>query len=482
MASILIPSAYSQVVDKSGLITQPWYEYLSKLTSAAASGGTVTSVNASGGTTGLTFTGGPVTTAGTLTLGGTLGVANGGTGAASYTAGEILFGAGTSAISHSSDLTWSGTTGLLSRKGISSKGAANGTGTELFGLGASDAGTGATTNNTVIGKGASVTQTFITESVVIGANASTTGNLSVIIGSGTSSTGGNDVVIGRALTNSAQFAVIVGSSNSASNDANLALGSTNIAQHQDSGTLGWGAISQQAGELSWGARRNASGASSFRIFGCTSSAFTAGDMARINCTWIDATPATKKVRTILSTYDTAEREFMRADANGTGVDVFFNGTSYTFTPGLISSALVDISGASAGQIKFPATQNPSANANTLDDYEEGTWTPTDASGAALTLTINDATYTKVGRLVFARAYITYPITASGAGAAIGGFPFTIAKFGSAACDASGATSPVTVGQLNAGGTTMTLYTAATAAVTNAQLSAGFLIFSATYEV
>lgn len=49
----------------------------------AASGGsgTVTSVAASGGTTGLTFTGSPITTSGTLTLGGTLTLANGGTGA-----------------------------------------------------------------------------------------------------------------------------------------------------------------------------------------------------------------------------------------------------------------------------------------------------------------------------------------------------------------------------------------------------------------
>jgi hypothetical protein len=48
---------------------------------APIGGGTVTSVNASGGTTGLTFTGGPITVSGTLTLGGTLAVANGGTGA-----------------------------------------------------------------------------------------------------------------------------------------------------------------------------------------------------------------------------------------------------------------------------------------------------------------------------------------------------------------------------------------------------------------
>ena len=43
--------------------------------------GTVTSVDVSGGTTGLTATGGPITASGTITLGGTLAVANGGTGA-----------------------------------------------------------------------------------------------------------------------------------------------------------------------------------------------------------------------------------------------------------------------------------------------------------------------------------------------------------------------------------------------------------------
>jgi hypothetical protein len=43
-------------------------------------GGTVTSIAASGGTTGLSFSGSPITTSGTLTLGGTLGVASGGTG------------------------------------------------------------------------------------------------------------------------------------------------------------------------------------------------------------------------------------------------------------------------------------------------------------------------------------------------------------------------------------------------------------------
>lgn len=59
--------------------------------------GTVTSVAVSGGTTGLTTSGGPVTTSGTITLSGTLGVANGGTGVATLTG--IAKGNGTSAFS-----------------------------------------------------------------------------------------------------------------------------------------------------------------------------------------------------------------------------------------------------------------------------------------------------------------------------------------------------------------------------------------------
>jgi len=65
------------------------------LASTAAATGTVSSVQASGGTTGLTFSGGPVTTAGTLTLGGTLAVANGGTGVTTST------GSGSTVLSNS---------------------------------------------------------------------------------------------------------------------------------------------------------------------------------------------------------------------------------------------------------------------------------------------------------------------------------------------------------------------------------------------
>jgi hypothetical protein len=52
---------------------------------AAGGSGTVTSVAVSGGTTGLTTSGGPITAAGTITLAGTLAVANGGTGVTTST-------------------------------------------------------------------------------------------------------------------------------------------------------------------------------------------------------------------------------------------------------------------------------------------------------------------------------------------------------------------------------------------------------------
>lgn len=58
----------------------------------STSGGTVTSVNVSGGTTGLTTSGGPVTSSGTITLAGTLAATNGGTGNTTYTSGQLLIG------------------------------------------------------------------------------------------------------------------------------------------------------------------------------------------------------------------------------------------------------------------------------------------------------------------------------------------------------------------------------------------------------
>jgi len=75
-------------------------------------------------------------------------------------------------------------------------------------------------------------------------------------------------------------------------------------------------------------------------------------------------------------------------------------------------------------IAFPVTQVSSANANTLDDYEEGTYTPTDASGVGLVFTGNTGYYIKIGRIVHCYMYLRYPSTADNNAARIS-LPFPV---------------------------------------------------------
>lgn len=77
---------------------------------ASAGTGTVTSVALSGGTTGLTVSGSPITSSGTITLGGTLAVANGGTGATSASAARTSLGLGTIATQNANAITVTGGT------------------------------------------------------------------------------------------------------------------------------------------------------------------------------------------------------------------------------------------------------------------------------------------------------------------------------------------------------------------------------------
>lgn len=71
----------------------------------AAGAGGVSSVGLSGGTTGLTVSGSPIISAGTMTMAGTLSAANGGTGKTSLAAHGVLIGNGTNAVSVSSSGT-----------------------------------------------------------------------------------------------------------------------------------------------------------------------------------------------------------------------------------------------------------------------------------------------------------------------------------------------------------------------------------------
>jgi len=65
--------------------------------------------------------------------------------------------------------------------------------------------------------------------------------------------------------------------------------------------------------------------------------------------------------------------------------------------------------ANGGQIEFPATPNPSADANTLDDYKEGSYVPTGTMNTSGTVTITSSTitYTKIGKRVFVSGFIVF---------------------------------------------------------------------------
>jgi hypothetical protein len=87
--------------------------------------------------------------------------------------------------------------------------------------------------------------------------------------------------------------------------------------------------------------------------------------------------------------------------------------------------------ATTGLLAFPATQVTSADANTLDDYEEGTWTPALVCGTSGTITLSTATgtYTKVGRLVTIHAITSVSAVSSPLGTlTMSGLPFTVGAY------------------------------------------------------
>jgi hypothetical protein len=72
-------------------------------------------------------------------------------------------------------------------------------------------------------------------------------------------------------------------------------------------------------------------------------------------------------------------------------------------------------------ITFPATQSASSNANTLDDYEEGTWTPTLTPATSGTITLSSPTlcaYTKIGRVVTVNGLVDTASVSTPVGASV----------------------------------------------------------------
>jgi len=98
--------------------------------------------------------------------------------------------------------------------------------------------------------------------------------------------------------------------------------------------------------------------------------------------------------------------------------------------GAVTIPTINLTG---GQIAFPATAVPSADPNTLDDYEEGTWTfDLQFGNAKVGITYNAAFtegyYTKIGRLVTCTGFTILTSKGTSVGpATLSGLPFTVAN-------------------------------------------------------
>jgi hypothetical protein len=122
-----------------------------------------------------------------------------------------------------------------------------------------------------------------------------------------------------------------------------------------------------------------------------------------------------------------------------GVNNFVWGSASTRLASLTSAGVLDLP---FGQIRFPAAINVSTDANTLDDYEEGTWTPTFTATTTNPTVTYAATryghYTKIGKAVILQGRIGLSATSGGTGnLRISGLPFVPATGSQAQAGAVG---------------------------------------------
>ena len=127
-----------------------------------------------------------------------------------------------------------------------------------------------------------------------------------------------------------------------------------------------------------------------------------------------------------------------ADSNFRGGDLHFFTQGTTSPLGLSTKVVIKADGVlelTNGQIKFPATQVASADVNTLDDYEEGTFDPTftceTTAPTGVTYVSRIGKYTKIGRVVYIQLAIALSNKGTGGSGnvLIGNLPFPVSNDG-----------------------------------------------------
>jgi len=153
------------------------------------------------------------------------------------------------------------------------------------------------------------------------------------------------------------------------------------------------------------------------------------------------------------------------------------GTNNALAMSLSTTGALALKGASTSAtgvgITFPATQSASTDANTLDDYEEGTWTP--GQGAGLTVVgayTSSGKYVKIGRQVFVSGVAAGATTIAASANSIG---FTGLPFASSGTAGIGSMSNASLSQVGA------TYSDSTNVYVTAMTAAASLVFSLVYH-
>lgn len=140
--------------------------------------------------------------------------------------------------------------------------------------------------------------------------------------------------------------------------------------------------------------------------------FTSAPLSGTNNIWVEYTSL---ITQVIQPGQGTVGQTQMSNPTGTGNPVLATQPIFTNVISVGGTAATNGSG-----IAFPATQSASTNPNTLDDYEEGTWTPT---GIGQTFASASGKYTKIGRVVYISFDLVWSVTGAGNQAGFSGFPF-----------------------------------------------------------
>jgi hypothetical protein len=222
---------------------------------------------------------------------------------------------------------------------------------------------------------------------------------------------------------------------------------------QEFGGVVEGKIDPSSGGNSWlGATSGTTGAGAKHYFSSTGAATFAGGVTAGGVVTITASGNSQPL--VLNNQNNEQYLYINSASNREAMTQYYNATAGNWYTGIRTSAGLGttssyhIYSSTYGNdvfvlntnatakfastvettgIKFPATQVSSSDANTLDDYEEGTWTPTLPNGG--TLTLQNARYVKIGQKVTVSFYVSsVNPTNNSAEFRFGGLPFANAGY------------------------------------------------------